>query len=54
MPLSLENKRRKKAIYALTDQDTRDLDKVKKKLTPGLSSFVVADNDDVLSITEKF
>ncbi len=44
----------KKALYVLTDQDSEDLDKVKDKITSGLSSFEVSEGDDVLSVTEKF
>ncbi len=44
----------KKAPYALSDQDSEDLDKVEDKITSGLSSFEVSEGDDALSVTEKF
>ncbi len=54
MLLSLEKKKEKKAPYALLDQDFEDLDKVKDKITSGLSSFEVSEGDDALFVTEKF
>ncbi len=49
-----ESRKKMKVPYALSDQDSEDMDKVKDKITSGLSSFEVSEDDKALSVMDKF